>query len=120
MNTETEQSQETSRQQVPLKPIVMCTFSQGVYEDGIVILRDGEMMTIEEIILELRTLTADANRYQFLKNADLDSINKGGIFVGKTPDNVVINGADLDREIDAQRYSDELTKEAQKQGFYDT
>lgn len=43
---------------------------------------------------------ADANRYQYLRSRDLDTIDQGGIFVGMTPDNVVMNGADLDEAID--------------------
>lgn len=42
----------------------------------------------------------DAMRYQYLRNADVDAIHKGGIFAGKTPENVVINGEDLDEAID--------------------
>ena len=42
----------------------------------------------------------DAMRYRWLRSRELDSIVEGGIFAGKVPDNVVINGADLDREID--------------------
>ena len=34
----------------------------------------------------------DAKRYQFLRNADLDAIEKGGIFAGKMPDKIVMNG----------------------------
>ena len=45
-------------------------------------------------------IEADARRYRFLRNADIDSIEKGGLFAGKTPDNIVINGEDLDAEID--------------------
>ena len=46
-------------------------------------------------------LILDAKRYRYLRGADIDSIGKGGVFAGKTPDNVVINGDDLDKEIDA-------------------
>lgn len=42
----------------------------------------------------------DANRYQYLRSRDLDTIDQGGIFVGMTPSNVVMNGADLDEAID--------------------
>lgn len=34
--------------------------------------------------------------YAILRNAPLDAIKFGGVFAGRTPDNVVINGADLD------------------------
>lgn len=46
-------------------------------------------------------LERDAERYQYLRNADVKVITKGGIFAGKTPDNIVMNGDDLDNEIDA-------------------
>ena len=45
-------------------------------------------------------IEADAKRYRYLRNADIDAIHKGGIFAGKTPENIVINGEDLDIEID--------------------
>lgn len=46
----------------------------------------------------------DAERYRWLRNRDLDSIVEGGIFAGKVPDNLVINGEDLDMEIDAAMF----------------
>lgn len=42
----------------------------------------------------------DARRYRYLRERDLDTIESGGIFAGSTPDNVVVNGADLDRRVD--------------------
>lgn len=45
-------------------------------------------------------LKADARRYRFLKNADIHAVYSGGLFAGKTPDNIVLNGSDLDEEID--------------------
>lgn len=42
----------------------------------------------------------DAERYRFLRERDLDTIDKGGIFVGITPDNLVLNGDDLDMVVD--------------------
>ncbi len=50
---------------------------------------------------ELATRNADADRYRWLRERPLDSICKGGLFVGMTPSNVVINGDDLDAAIDA-------------------
>lgn len=88
-----------------LSGLVMCDFSQGVCEDGAAILRDGVPMTVDEIVSELRQLTADANRYRYLRAADIDAVHKGGIFAGKTPENLVINGIDLDEEIDALLYT---------------
>ena len=42
----------------------------------------------------------DASRYRYLRDRDLDTIKHGGVFAGKTPDNIVLNGADLDEAID--------------------
>ncbi len=44
-------------------------------------------------------------RYVYLRNADIDAVEKGGIFAGKTPDNIVINGDDLDIEINNAMYA---------------
>ena len=43
----------------------------------------------------------DAERYRWLRERDLDVIVDGGVFAGKVPDNVVLNGIDLDSAIDA-------------------
>lgn len=43
----------------------------------------------------------DAARYQWLRERDLETISHGGVFAGKTPDNLILNGDDLDRAIDA-------------------
>ncbi len=42
----------------------------------------------------------DAARYRWLRERDLDMISKGGVFAGMTPQNVVMNGEDLDQAID--------------------
>lgn len=42
-----------------------------------------------------------AKRYAWLRERNLDTVHEGGIFAGKTPLNVVLNGTDLDDEIDA-------------------
>lgn len=39
-------------------------------------------------------------RYAFLRARSLETIRAGGVFAGKTPDNVVLNGDDLDAAID--------------------
>jgi len=44
-----------------------------------------------------------AVRYAILRNAPIDAIRAGGVFAGKTPDNVVINGEHLDAAVDALR-----------------
>lgn len=45
----------------------------------------------------------DAIRYRWLRSRNLDAINRGGVFAGRTPDNVVLNGDDLDRAVDGAR-----------------
>jgi len=45
-------------------------------------------------------LRKDAQRYHYLRNADVDAVKKGGLFAGLTPQNLVLNGCDLDEEID--------------------
>lgn len=59
-----------------------------------------------EINQENNQLCKDAERYRWLRKRDLDTISVGGVFVGMTPDNVVINGEDLDAAIDAAMNSD--------------
>lgn len=43
-----------------------------------------------------------ARRYEYLRSRDLDTIGKGGVFAGLTPENMVINLEDLDERIDAE------------------
>ena len=43
-----------------------------------------------------------AERYGWLRDRDLDTIHQGGVFAGKTPENLVLSGDDLDAAIDAQ------------------
>jgi hypothetical protein len=50
----------------------------------------------------LARLAQDAARYRHLRGKDLDTIQWGGVFAGMTPDNFVLNGEDLDREVDAE------------------
>ncbi|MEX3614076.1 MAG: hypothetical protein VB141_10090 [Burkholderia gladioli] len=64
----------------------------------------GECMASLLDRLEAAELYAD--RYRYLRERDLDSIDAGGVFAGKTPNNVVLNGADLDAAIDAARAGD--------------
>ena len=49
---------------------------------------------------ELLKALNDARRYQWLRERDLETIYKGGVFAGITPQNMVINLEDLDRHID--------------------
>lgn len=52
--------------------------------------------------IEEREIARDAARYRFLRSKDLDTINRGGVFAGKTPHNIVLNGDDLDVVVDAE------------------
>lgn len=45
-------------------------------------------------------VTQYARRYAFLRERSLDTIDSGGVFAGMTPNNVVLNGDDLDAAID--------------------
>jgi hypothetical protein len=45
----------------------------------------------------------DAERYRKLRNADISTVHEGGVFAGLTPDNVVLNGEDLDIAVDLLR-----------------
>ena len=55
----------------------------------------------DQLKAENESLRADAERYRVLRRADIDTIHNGGLFVGLTPENVVINGCDLDYRCDA-------------------
>lgn len=48
-------------------------------------------------------VSAYAVRYAQLREAPIDAILAGGLFAGKTPDNLVLNGQDLDDALDAVR-----------------
>ena len=43
----------------------------------------------------------DAIRYRWLRERDVNAIDTGGLFVGMTPNNIVLNGDDLDIAIDS-------------------
>ena len=75
-----------------------------------------ELAAAEEIEKELVELgadfsrqSADATRYRWLRERDLDTIDAGGVFAGVTPENMVLNGDDLDAAIDARRLA-EMTR----------
>ena len=42
-----------------------------------------------------------ALRYNYLRERDLDTIEKGGVFAGRTPENSILTQEDLDEAIDA-------------------
>ncbi|HHL3045321.1 TPA: hypothetical protein ACQ49P_005346 [Pseudomonas aeruginosa] len=54
---------------------------------------------------DLEALRTDAERYRWLRERDLETISRGGVFAGMTPENIVLNLEDLDAEIDAARFS---------------
>lgn len=64
-------------------------------------------------VAELSELIAGNARYVYLRTRDIESISKGGIFAGKTPDNIVLNGSDLDVAVDAG-IADEVEAIAQR------
>lgn len=49
---------------------------------------------------EAPKLRMDAGRYRWLRSRDLETISKGGVFAGLTPDNLVLNEETLDQAID--------------------
>lgn len=65
--------------------------------------RDELVQKMYQLESERDALRADAERYQWLRGRDLNTIAAGGVFAGMTPQNIVINGADLDSRIDAER-----------------
>ena len=67
---------------------------------------DGQTIEATETaaqIAALATKAEHAERYAWLRERDLSTIHQGGVFAGRTPENVVLNGADLDAAIDAER-----------------
>ena len=55
---------------------------------------------LKKQLSEAQSYKADAERYRWLRNRDLDQINLGGVFAGMTPENIVLNELDLDEAID--------------------
>ena len=53
--------------------------------------------------ISAETVRAYAIRYAVLRAAPIDAIRSGGVFAGQTPQNIVLNGGDLDAAIDAIR-----------------
>lgn len=68
------------------------------FQDGDDVVKDR---ALEVALVEIERLRADADRYNWLRNRDLDTISQGGVFAGVTPENVILNEEDLDRAIDA-------------------
>lgn len=55
----------------------------------------------DTLAIALRAQHRNSERYRFLRARDLDTIDKGGVFAGMTPQNLVLNGEELDAAIDA-------------------
>lgn len=76
-----------------------------LYDDALAIVEnlghENIVTALRCLMAEVETLRPDAMRYQVLRQADLDTIQNGGLFAGLTPDNMVINGVDLDERVDA-------------------
>lgn len=53
-------------------------------------------------------LQRDAERYRWLRHRDLETISKGGVFAGITPQNMVLNEDTLDEAVDAAMSREEL------------
>lgn len=75
----------------------------------------SELLTIADtaefdLLAMIEPLLIDSKRYQLLREADIDAIKKGGVFVGITPENLVINGIDLDAEIDKRLLSENVSE----------
>jgi hypothetical protein len=75
------------------------------YYDGIA---SGRQLLLDEQALAAPT---NAARYRWLRARPIDAISAGGVFAGKTPDNVVMNGADLDAAIDAAIQGEAMREE---------
>jgi len=58
---------------------------------------------VEKLRTERDAATADAERYRWLRSRDLETVYDGGVFVGKTPDNFVLNFEDCDHAVDSAR-----------------
>lgn len=61
------------------------------------------LKALAALVAERDALRADAERYRCLRGRDLNTIDVGGVFAGLTPQNVVLNGEDLDAAVDAIR-----------------
>ena len=50
--------------------------------------------------MDEETIKRYAERYKWLRERDLDTIHKGGVFAGMTPKNCLLGLEDLDKAID--------------------
>lgn len=70
--------------------------------DGVTIEASEEAEHIAALISKSTGIGRYAERYSWLRDRDLSTIHQGGVFAGKTPENLVLSGDDLDAAIDAQ------------------
>jgi hypothetical protein len=82
-------------------------------------LRDDTKVTSLGVTMgDLRTVLAaldeanvDAARYRWLRSQDVETIHGGGVFIGKTPDNLVLNFEHADAAIDQAALTPEPERE---------
>ncbi|BBF92387.1 hypothetical protein [Blastochloris tepida] len=59
--------------------------------------------TLSVLLPEIAADARDAARYRWLRERDLETIDKGGVFIGAVPENLVLNLEEADQIIDAAR-----------------
>ncbi len=71
--------------------------------DGLAITQEqaSSILAYLQYGLKLGDAERYAARYEYLRDRPLGAISHGGVFAGMTPDNVVLNGKNLDRAIDS-------------------
>ena len=74
--------------------------------DGVTIEASEEAGHISAQVSKSAETGLYAERYAWLRDRDLSTIHRGGVFAGKTPENLVLSGDDLDAAIDAQMESE--------------
>jgi hypothetical protein len=60
-----------------------------------------EISRLRSLLDAVQVPVRNAMRYRWLRERDVNAIDTGGLFVGMTPNNIVLNGDDLDIAIDA-------------------
>lgn len=74
---------------------IICAICLDPFDEDSAAYDDGKMAMCQPCADKI-----DAKRYRYLRARDLDTIHKGGIFAGMTPDNSVLSGKELDIAID--------------------
>lgn len=72
--------------------------NESAASDALELEAADELDRMQALVAEL---DQDAKRYRWLRQRDLETIGVGGVFAGMTPENIVLNGDDLDNAIDA-------------------